>query len=1173
MQRTNLSSFFSALLCRGLFALAALFSAAPFLTAQIEHKKEWEAVRTIAVAAPPPTRLEGRRREFAGRDSAPALATLATEFFALIDPDYRPEDPAQQALYVEAFAHHQAQRHREALDTYRKFIFARLRHPPAGFKIKSLDPTKRTFIEFFNEPERLMRGSFTLCAFDRPMPAAIELGGVDSILNYYRAKKHNAHMVNLDLRNQPPGEMNWVYQPDGYWGPTVHLPTGPSFVASSYNKDMVFSPLLAAYAETRDARFLQRWVGYVDDYLLNYRRDLAEAGLRYEVEWGGAGGPNFGHLAYLVTTVPETDRDLPATTFVRYLKNKWLCDLPLHIRGTRSAGPNRIMHMYGFLLLESYLNFPELKCAGYLLQERRRALEWYARSCVNADGTGIDYAPNYNKNFIDWPGRDYAILRGLKSPPAWATPEWRREIAEHQLDMARYLIRDFAPSGGKPGFKNVDLDLRDEHFGPKSFLRASLPEALTDPENARVAAMLTNPGSTPEPGFRSESYPYGGYAFFRENWQPDAQFAYFHSYRPGSSGAWRFNHNLLLYAFGQKMLNFYTEESPLHVDDCGQIYAGVYPAAPERYRHNPDILHYGKYQSRMAWIEPLKNRWHTSSYYDLAEGDIGVPYMETYLDRPPVFIDDVRHGRQVMFVREAGVWLVTDRIRSGRPHDYHLRWGFFPDRPIPEGWHAKADEDSVSGPSKDARKAPGYARHQIVIDPARHTIKTQHPQRPNLSVYHSATANLTLTLGEIAQNNDKFGNAYIAGPKFRADRATVVATLLFPRKTAAVELARFHPVKGDALAGFDADTPSGHTVHYRAALEPAALTAGPVAGTASVLLATRASDGGLGGVALDCRALSIDGKVQKPPAADFEFRVAPGGKVEFTPIYRPMDLVKILPAADHFVDELEVVLRHAESDVDIRYTLDGSDPTLKSPIYKNPFKIERTTWLKARAFRRGVTQIPPTQDGTLMSARQSALFTKAEPWAPPPAPSGRRQPGLNFAYSEDDWTISMLKMPLLKPVLTGVARDLADVSARRKNGSSYAFHYDGFIEIPRDGVYTIHAPKEMGNYTVDTGSDIRLFLNEREWYPATRRHNFGGWTVPLKKGSYPLRFIFVDQRPGDLQASKGANNNLGDWLWKGAAPSIEISGPGVQRQPIPAAWLWSLPGRGISFAGTEGEAQ
>lgn len=1124
--------------------------------AQVEHKKEWQPVRTRQAVAPEPTRLEARLKAFEARNSPSALAVLAEEFFGLLNPDYQPESAAQAETYRQAFAQLRAGRHADALESYRRFFFERLRHPPTGFKVKGLDPTKRTFIEFFNEADRLMKGEFILAAFDRPMPDAVEIGGVDSILGYYRSGKHNAHMINLVLKNGGPGRMNWTHQPEGIWGPTVHLPTGPAFVGSSYNKDMVFAPLLAAYVEKRDPRYLARWSEYVDDYLLNYRQDLSEAGIRYDVEWGGAGGPNFGHLAYLVTEVSETDRDLPAATFIRFLKNKWLSDLPLHIRGTRAAGPNRIMHMYGFLLLENYLNFPELECAEYLLRERRRCLEWYARACVNPDGTGIDYAPNYNKNYIIWPTKDYDVYRGMKQPPAWATKSWRTEILETQLDMARYLIRDFAPGGGKPGFKNVDADLRSEYFNPNSFISQFLPEAWKNEDNVRVGEMLMGRGAAAEPSFRSEAYPYGGYYFFRENWSPDAQFAYFHSYRPGSSGAWRFNQNLQLQAFGQKMLSFYTEESPLLVDGCGQIHAGDYERAPRSYRDDEHGLHYGRYQANMAWLKPLPHRWTSSDRFDFAEGTVTTPYMETYVDRDPTFIDDVSHGRQVLFLRGVQAWIVTDRVQSRQPHAYQLRWGLHPDRSVPEGWVKANPEPPVPAGGKGAVRPIGYAKTEIIVDADRQVLRTASPGRPNLSIFHAATTPLEFRPGDITQAHDKFGNAYLTGPHFRSDRTAVVASLLYPRKDLSTDLRQFTPQRGADWTGFEVTTTPGNLISYRASVSARELQAGEARGQATVLVQVTRVDGEISGIALDCRKLEIRGRMIASDHSDFEYVLRSDGEILVTPIYRPLELVRISPEADAFVDGTTITLSHERSDVDIRYTLDGSDPSDTSPRYAGPLVLRETTWVKARAFRRGMAAGQITPDGVRVSARQSALFTRTAPLAPQVPSTGDRRAGLAYRYFEDDWTLSAIKLPLLKPMRFGVARDPYDLSGRAGGKRSFALVYDGFLEVKDSGVYTLHAPPEWGDYTVDMGYDLRLFLDGREWYPSTRRHNYGGWTLPLLKGSHSLQVVFIDQRPGDKEASKGWNNVMGDWMWKGDAPQLELSGPGLPRQRIPAAWLW-----------------
>jgi len=54
-----------------------------------------------------------------------------------------------------------------------------------------------------------------------------------------------------------------------------------------------------------------------------------------------------------------------------------------------------------------------------------------------------------------------------------------------------------------------------------------------------------------------------------------------------------------------------------------------------------------------------------------------------------------------------------------------------------------------------------------------------------------------------------------------------------------------------------------------------------------------------------------------------------------------------------FNGPLTITLSCAEPNAEIRYTLDGSEPDEKSALYKNPFTIEQSCMLKARAFAKG----------------------------------------------------------------------------------------------------------------------------------------------------------------------------------------------------------------------------
>jgi hypothetical protein len=102
----------------------------------------------------------------------------------------------------------------------------------------------------------------------------------------------------------------------------------------------------------------------------------------------------------------------------------------------------------------------------------------------------------------------------------------------------------------------------------------------------------------------------------------------------------------------------------------------------------------------------------------------------------------------------------------------------------------------------------------------------------------------------------------------------------------------------------------------------------------------------------------------------------------------------------------------------------------------------------------------------------------------------------------------------------------------------------------------LHAPPEFVTSAIDCGYELRVFLGTEEWYPATRWHNYGAWSVPLKKGQYPFKVVWVDQRKQDVY-EYGADRRLNeDWIWDGKKPTLEISGPGLKRQPVPAGMLF-----------------
>ena len=85
------------------------------------------------------------------------------------------------------------------------------------------------------------------------------------------------------------------------------------------------------------------------------------------------------------------------------------------------------------------------------------------------------------------------------------------------------------------------------------------------------------------------------------------------------------------------------------------------------------------------------------------------------------------------------------------------------------------------------------------------------------------------------------------------------------------------------------------------------------------------------------------------------------------------------PAAGTFTSAPLVTLASATSGASIRYTLDGSDPTATSPLYRYPFVVGATTTVKARAFKTGMTQ----SAGTTAAYAVDAVGATATPTISP----------------------------------------------------------------------------------------------------------------------------------------------------------------------------------------------
>lgn len=226
-------------------------------------------------------------------------------------------------------------------------------------------------------------------------------------------------------------------------------------------------------------------------------------------------------------------------------------------------------------------------------------------------------------------------------------------------------------------------------------------------------------------------------------------------------------------------------------------------------------------------------------------------------------------------------------------------------------------------------------------------------------------------------------------------------------------------------------------------------------------------------------------------------------------------LVKIASARRDFLDEARIELSSPNPGAVIRFTLDGTAPSAGSPLYATPITIRETTTLKARAFA-------PGMDDRFVAWE---TFTKLKPR--PAADVSAAQSGLFCRYFEGEWR-RLPDFATLRPTRSEQVATVAIPSFARP--AYYALRLTGFLRVPEDGLYTLHLWSDDGSSLLLDGE---LLIDNDGLHGNLERKA----SVALKAGLHPIE-VRMFQAPGD------------------AALDLQIEGPGIDLQPVPADWLF-----------------
>lgn len=164
--------------------------------------------------------------------------------------------------------------------------------------------------------------------------------------------------------------------------------------------------------------------------------------------------------------------------------------------------------------------------------------------------------------------------------------------------------------------------------------------------------------------------------------------------------------------------------------------------------------------------------------------------------------------------------------------------------------------------------------------------------------------------------------------------------------------------------------------------------------------------------------------------------------------------VKISASATLFEDISTVSMSSAFENLEIRYTLDGSEPNKSSLLYSAPFTINKSVLIHAKAY---------TKEG--FSSRKSSLSLKKSGLQPPISVKSEVK-GLKFKYYEGEWN-NIPDYTSLLPVFEGIASQakLSDIKHRE---DYFSCTYEGFVNIPSSGLHTFYLNSDDGS---------KLYLN------------------------------------------------------------------------------------------------
>ena len=208
-----------------------------------------------------------------------------------------------------------------------------------------------------------------------------------------------------------------------------------------------------------------------------------------------------------------------------------------------------------------------------------------------------------------------------------------------------------------------------------------------------------------------------------------------------------------------------------------------------------------------------------------------------------------------------------------------------------------------------------------------------------------------------------------------------------------------------------------------------------------------------------------------------------------------------------FTEPLAVALATTTSGAEIRYTLDGSEPTETSALYAAPVPVDRSLTLKAKGFKPGAA---PSR--TLTLEAEKAVFRKGAA-----AGETTTRPGVAYSYYEG---VFACVNDIRKGKYVSSGTMPAPSIAQAPQEDHFAYVFTGLILIPERGVWEFMTKSDDGSVLMI--GDRRVVDND-----GSHASVMATGRVALEAGLHPYTLLYFEDYEGQDLA----------WGWK--APGAE----------------------------------